>query len=264
MKVKLINESISQLRKKGKRVLTNAFGHFVWDKEAECVISDESIIVFDEDHGVKRLFFYSVNLEDLCETIKNVKPDSKCCLEILTKDKDEYTNLFESAGLSLKSYMMRMANRDISSVLLCEDGVISLYEDGHGITPNVEDAATINEVLWNIFDTRISHLLSDEEIAEDIQKDQFRIEKNNKQIVSILQFIKEPRKFYINQIYNSDNSKVVHSILIQELTKYVQEGGKYVYAWVEENNIASVKFHSKYGLEHDGLWNVVYVGKDED
>ena len=47
-------------------------------------------------------------------------------------------------------------------------------------------------------------------------------------------------------------------MLQNRLKPYVEQGGKYVYAWIEKNNIASLKFHSKYGLAHDGMWNMVY------
>ena len=50
-------------------------------------------------------------------------------------------------------------------------------------------------------------------------------------------------------------------MLQKRLKDYVNQGGKYAYAWVEKNNIASVKFHEKYGMKFDGLWNMVYALK---
>lgn len=38
----------------------------------------------------------------------------------------------------------------------------------------------------------------------------------------------------------------------------IKAGGKYLYAWVEAFNVASVKFHEKYGMKHDGMWSMIY------
>ena len=51
----------------------------------------------------------------------------------------------------------------------------------------------------------------------------------------------------------------------KKIYEYIESGGKYMYAWVEENNIASLKFHQKYGMRHDGMWDLIYmcVGNNE-
>ena len=67
-----------------------------------------------------------------------------------------------------------------------------------------------------------------------------------------------PKKFYINQIINKTGKEVIHAMLLSRLDQYRKSGGKYLYSWVEEANIASLKFHNKYGMEHDGMWNLVY------
>ena len=67
-----------------------------------------------------------------------------------------------------------------------------------------------------------------------------------------------PKKFYINQIVNKGKREIIHAILLNRLEEYIKAGGKYLYAWVEERNIASVKFHEKYGMKHDGMWSMSY------
>lgn len=46
------------------------------------------------------------------------------------------------------------------------------------------------------------------------------------------------KKFYINQVANKSEKHVIHAILLDRLEKYAEKGGKYLYAWVEEKNIA--------------------------
>ena len=67
-----------------------------------------------------------------------------------------------------------------------------------------------------------------------------------------------PKKFYINQVVNQGERKTIHAILLNRLEAYTNAGGKYLYAWVEDKNTASLKFHEKYGMKHDGMWSMIY------
>ena len=100
-------------------------------------------------------------------------------------------------------------------------------------------------------------MLFDDELAEIIKEKKVIIHKD-KQIDALLQIDVLPKKFYINQVINKADKCVIHAMLLSELSKYIQNGGQYIYSWVEENNIASMKFHQKYGMSHDGMWNIVY------
>ena len=51
---------------------------------------------------------------------------------------------------------------------------------------------------------------------------------------------------------------MIHALLLNRLAEYAETGGKYLYAWIEDKNTASIKFHKKYGMRHDGMWNMIY------
>ena len=53
-------------------------------------------------------------------------------------------------------------------------------------------------------------------------------------------------------------AKIIHAMMLNRLKKYSETGGRYIYAWIDEKNIASIKFHKKYGMEPDGIWDIIY------
>nr|MBQ6740143.1 hypothetical protein [Synergistaceae bacterium] len=102
-------------------------------------------------------------------------------------------------------------------------------------------------------------LVDDKELAEIIKAREVLISRgDDNKIISILQTKTQPRKFYINQVYNSGNKSIIHAMLLSKLKLYCGNGGKYLYAWVEESNIASIKFHAKYCMKPDGFLNLIY------
>ena len=153
---------------------------------------------------------------------------------------------------------MRMPVKNCE-LFLEDEQVRTFYDSKTGIYPRVDEAEEINHLLWTIFDNRVSHLLSSSEITKAIKDKDVTIHRNaSGDIDAVLQVKVQPKKFYINQIYNSTDRKVIHAMLQNRLRPYVEQGGKYIYAWVDKDNIASRKFHMKYGLTHDGMWNMVF------
>ena len=204
-----------------------------------------------EDHGVRRLTFFAKDWRSVDELLKKVDGGSYY-MEFMTKDPNEY----KPADSTLTARMMRLANADCRSVFTGDSPVLQYRDNTAVLKPGAEDVKEINSILWDIFRTEISHLLSDDELKEKL--DQFTVHKSNGSIDALLQAEVMPKKFYINQIVNRGEKRVIHALLLNRLEQYVEAGGKYLYAWVEENNIASLKFHAKYGLKHDGMWSVIY------
>ena len=177
----------------------------------------------------------------------------------MTRDVDEKADLLKDAEFIPIAHMMRMSVRDISQSL-DETMIVAYNNSGIGEFPDEKDAEEINNILWKLFDSRVSHLQYDDEITKSINKQEFTVHKNKVgKIDALIQAYVQPKKFYINQIYNASEKEVIHTMLRNRLKEYVDQGGKYVYAWVDRDNIASLKFHAKYGLKHDGMWNLVYA-----
>lgn len=233
------------------RYITNCYSFDVLKSANGIFESGDSFAVVSDDHGINRLYFFVKQAEDIVSLL-NCLDKGTYYIEYMTKQPDEY--VFERTTVIAR--LKRMVNKDCRSVL--EDPLLVVYRnDSIGEHADVEDAHEINKLLWDTFHTEISHLLYDHELAEIIKDKKVIIHKGN-QIDALLQTDVMPKKFYINQIINRTDKHIIHAMLLSELNKYIQNGGQYLYSWVDENNIASMKFHQKYGMSHDGMWNIVY------
>lgn len=254
-----IEQKIQNLRKKS-RIITNCYIDSVVRMAEKVWTEDDSLLFSYDDHGVKRLNYFVMNTEQLSRLL--LKPDereNRYILEFISRNKDENRNLLESLGYQNLANMMRMSNIDCSKIL--KENLITEYrDDSVGRLAEIDEAGEINRLLWSVFDTSISHLVSDIELGNSISNKELSIHRNENGVIdAVLQVVEQPRKFYINQVYNGTDKRIIHAMLQKRIHKYNAMGGKYLYAWVEENNIASVKFHQKYGMKHDGMWNLVYV-----
>lgn len=211
----------------------------------------DSFLFSYNDHGIKRLSFFVESYSVLDELLNQIY-EGIYYFELMSKNPEEYNN----PNVKTIAKMMRMSSADCSKVL--EDETLLQYKDDLiCVVADVKEAEEINDVLWDTFSTEVSHLLYLDELKREIKAGNVFIHKGEK-IDAILQADIKPKKFYINQVVNKADKRIIHAIMIKQLERYVQGGGKYLYAWVDEKNIASVKFHSKYGLKHDGMWNIVY------
>ncbi len=212
----------------------------------------DSFVLICEDHGIKRLIFFADSQETL-EILLGKLPRGEFFLEYMTKNPDTFS--LESCAPEAR--LKRYVNPDCSSVFSLESRVLKYRDDTVGEAAKIADASEINALLWSVFRTEISHLQTDKELAEQIEKDNVYIHRSDK-IDAVLQTDILPKKFYINQVVNKAEPSVIHAIMLKRLGQYVQNGGKYLYSWIEEENIASIKFHEKYDMHHDGMWNLVF------
>lgn len=213
--------------------------------------TDQGFMFSFEDHGVSRLGFYAADMDELLRQLNRIQ-SGRYYLEYLTKDADD-----DIPGLMRVTRMKRLVNADCRSMF---EGSFALQyrDDAIGETANSQDAHEINRLLWSVFRTEVSHLLWDDELAERIEKGQVTIHRTEG-IDAVLMADVMPKKFYINQVVNTGDKKNIHAMLLNRLRSYVEGGGRYIYAWVEESNTASLRFHAKYGMEHDGMWNLLWL-----
>lgn len=240
------------------RVETNIFSDDVLENAEELYHSEESLLISSIDCNVRRLYYYTVDFDSLKSLIPFLK-NQEYVLEFLTKNTDEKSAFLKESGFSLLTQMMRVSTLDCAKAL--SDQPVSQYaDDSIGLYPDSGLCLPINKKLHEIFDSRVSHLLNDEGLKKAIENGEITIHQDLAgSIDAILQVLVQPKRFYINQIYNGSGKKIIHAMLQKRLRDYVNQGGKYAYAWVEKSNIASVKFHEKYGMKFDGLWNMVYI-----
>ena len=237
-----------------KRYLSNCYTFDVIANSNALWETDDGFIFSYEDHGIKRLIYYVKDWFILDKLLLMIN-GGKYFLEYVTKSSLDYN--IKNANCISK--LIRLSNVDCSSIFHNGSDVLKFKDAVLVQRAQISDAKNINKMLWFTFHTEISHLLYDEELKEKIVNGDITIHKNNNnEIDALLQAEVLPKKFYINQIVNKTDKQVIHALLLNRLEEYVLKGGKYLYSWVEENNIASIKFHKKYGMVEDGVYNLVY------
>ncbi len=252
MDKQIVIEKIKKARL--QRFMTNCYSLDVVEHSQNLWSNGDEFVFSYEDHGIQRLVYFVRTWEALNRLLAEIEK-GQLYLEFMTKDPDEY----RPNGAFLTASMMRLANTDCNSVFDIDSSVIQFKNAVPVETASEQDAAEINSILWSTFHTEISHLLSEEELRGKIQAGQITVYRNDAgKINALLQAEVMPKKFYINQVVNKGNREVIHAILLNRLEEYVKAGGKYLYAWVEDKNIASIKFHQKYGMKHDGMWSMIY------
>lgn len=233
------------------RYITNCYSMDVVENADNLWEKEDSILFSCFDHGVRRLIYY-VKSYELLDNLLDLLDSGIYFMEFMTKDPSEYIPYKAVAA----GKMMRLANEDCRAIFNGSQ-ILQYRDDSIGKLACAEDAEEINQILWSTFHTEVSHLLSDEELREKIKLGQVSIHRGEK-IDAILQTDVRPKKFYINQVVNKTDRKIIHAILLKQLWEYVQNGGRYMYAWVEEKNLSSLKFHRKYDMKPDGMWSIIY------
>lgn len=253
MDISALRGELLELRRR-RGIITNCYTMDCLANVSRVWRQGDSLLFAWKDHGVERLVFFADDEATLAHLFEMVEA-GRFLLEMVTKD----TRALSVATNGLEGFtrLMRLANKDCSSVLT-DKRLLPYRDDAVGEIATQHDVSEVNRILWSTFHTEVSHLLYDDELAEVIAARGVHIHRNV-QIDAILQAEVMPKKFYINQVVNLADRRIIHAIMLKELAAYVERGGRYLYAWVEEDNIASLRFHAKYGMEHDGMWNCVYL-----
>jgi hypothetical protein len=252
MDTNILIEKIKKARL--QRFDTNCYNADVIGRADNIFEIGDSFVFSYEDHGINRLCYFAAGFDTLNELLNSMEP-GPYYIDIMTREPDDV----RLSGAECEARMKRLANNDCNTAF--ENEEITRYRNDSIVKlADVSDTKEINELLWRTFRTEVSHLLTDDELADVIQKGNVTIHKNE-EIDAVLQVEVMPRKFYINQVINRSGKEVIHSMMLSRLDQYRKNGGKYIYSWVDEANIASLRFHKKYGMEHDGMWNLVYCLK---
>lgn len=247
METQQIINKLTELRKSCP--MSNVYTMDVAARATEIWEENDGLLFAYEDHGISRIGFQVRDWDVLHRLLQQVR--GRRYLEILTRDGDA-----RIPGMEMEARLKRLVNSNCATAL--EDPKLLPYrDDAVNMTAVPADAPEINRLLWSVFKTEISHLPWEDEIVETIKHGQLAIHRSERIDAVLLTDVK-PKKFYINQILNLGERKNIHAMLINRLRQYADQGGKYLYAWVEENNVASLKFHEKYGMRHDGMWTVLW------
>lgn len=249
-------KKIYDIKISGKKVYTNCTKNINELKDSRIICDEYSIIILKEKYeGANRAYFYSWNIDNLNESLKECPKDS--ILEIVTKNENDYKEQILNAGFDCVAKMMKVSNNNIGHIF--ENELVKV-DNNVAKKASMEDLDDIYKILYETFCSYISHLPTKSELIEKIENKEFVLIKNQQgKIISLLQQIVKQQSYYFNQIINTGNKKLFHEMVKNELHKYYLNGGNQVYAWVAEDNIASLRFFEKYGLKDVGLRNVIYM-----
>lgn len=250
---------ISFLKQQKKKVYTNSniiFTKFPCRKWS-VYESEKSLLIIIVEKEIIRCTFYTIDFEDLKKIIINLK--GNLVIEVVSKNKDNMKKEIEEMGLKRIVIQKRVSSKDVSDVFKPNSSIINCYNKSIGSIATDLDIEQINDMLWNTFDIKSSHLKSKEKLIEQIENKEFYIYKNgNNKIEMLIQYKFSPKCFYFNQVINIGEKKLFHALTLNLLKKYCEQGGKYAYAWINEGNIASFKYFEKYTLVEDGVYNSIY------
>ena len=190
--VSILHERINAINAKC-RPITNCYSMSMVDMADEIWQFNESCIFSLNDHGVNRLIYFAEN-ENALEQLLKLPEGGTYFLEFMTRNEYDQESVLTEGGFVNHARMKRLINSDCRVL-----GDVRFLGDGEtGAVARTEDVHEINELLWSVFHTEISHLLTDEELTIEIEKGHTRIHRDsNGQIDALLQAYVMPKKFYI-------------------------------------------------------------------
>lgn len=250
-------------------IIHNYYNNCDQDDEIFSIYGEDTVILWDNDHGVLRAYFYSCNPDELVEMLKLV-PEG-IIIDYLTRVKDEHRELFERAGWEQKYEMLRMSAGQLSpeeQQEIAENAKTleeTLYYPENVRAAEEHDCDAVYEKLYEIFDPRESHLCTREELLQYIQNRWVSVYHEDGQLMGFHIFTVENNRFYGYQIWNGTGPQGYYSLtrnsdkLFAEYVKEVPpEKIKPSYSWVNSKNRKSKRLIEFWGQRFDGLYDFVY------
>lgn len=256
-----IKIKINEIKKNSIRPLTNFYDNIPKNRNIVSVYNKEKSIVFCvDDNSVYRGYFYSSDLDELQDLLGKLNKNT--IVDIITKKENlDVSILLNKSGFEKYAIFKRASNPNI-----CEFDEINNAEylenklDNLGKYAELRDLKLIHSKLYKIFNPYTSHIMTVDELEYMIINKQVMVNITNNDLVSFLIFRIEGCKFYINHVYNNGDRKIIDYIMKKSLTKYINDFKiNYLYSWIDEKNVRSIRFHERYGMKFDGLIDFIYI-----
>lgn len=260
MKIQEIMKFITALRKSGKKVLTNYY--LTLQKSEEDFVSwtaENSIVFCVQENKVYRCFFATTD-EDELNTLLKKMPEGTV-MDFISKKKLE-TFPWTASGFEHYKTLARYTIPDLTAPGPKTKRDIFLeqfYQEDFGEFATMDDADELYDLLYKIFDYRVSRLPSKEELLEQIGKNWVLLYRENKEIIAFVMYQMEGKKYYGYQVYNSGTADITYN-LDRRAMKYAIEhyGAKSLYSWIEVDNFAAV---AKGNDKADGTYDYIFLKK---
>lgn len=259
--ITFLNNKLKNIKKYNKKFYTNCFK--IIDTEdiiLDVFESKQSITFVINDNGVYRIYFYSVDLNDL--KLLLIKYPSNYSIEYLSKTYiKEIEDIFLSSGFSKHAVFNRYSNIELSSSF-CEKlpkVLLNIKIDKYYSLEKVANANLVYTKLCEVFDRYNSHIKNITNIENMIENKNVFVNYKNKELLAIMTYLVEGRKLYIEHLYNSGRAEIAFSMFYKSILIAINKGINYAYTWVDEKNEAIISFIEKFSFKFDGLCNYIYV-----
>ncbi len=213
--------------------------------------SVENLLCFGiEDNGIYRLFFYCTDLTLLDNALLQFP---KAILEYIYVGEECNLNFSSLKNLkqidSFKRYHTLLKDNGFSKKL--DDKFLEKYISDSSVPATFSDFEELKTLLYKIFDPRVSHLPSDDELKSLIAAENVIVCKINDEIKTFWIYKKEGKRIYSYQAYNSVQGIYMQSLWYSCFTNFANEQFREVYAWVSDRNFFSLNLHYKFNFTFD-------------
>lgn len=258
MKIQEIMQFISSLRKTKKKVITNYYLTLQKSEEDfESWTAQNSIVFCAQENKVFRCYFASTDSDELNILLKKVPVGA--VMDFITKEKTERFP-WEASGFEHYSTLARHVNPDLMAdreLTKREKFLEQFYQEDFGEFATSGDVDELYELLYEIFDYRVSRLPSREELLEQIDKKWVLIYRENAGIIAFLMYQIEGKKYYGYQVYNKGTADITYNLERRAIQYAIDHYGvKSLYSWVEVDNYAANK---KAGSNSDGTYDYIFL-----
>lgn len=260
MKIREIVKVISDLRKTRKLFVSNYYSS-LQNSEKDFVTwkTDSSIVFCDQEENLLRCYFASIDLQDLNTLFEKVPSDA--VMDYIVKKEISEFSWVNDKLFRYYTTLVRHTNpffgeehEKSKHELFMEQ----FYEENFGEFATEKDAEELYQMLYQIFDYRVSRLPSMEELTEFIRKNWVLLYRENEEIIAFLMYQIEGKKYYGYQIYNSGTADITYN-LERRAVEYAREhyGVNSSYAWTEIGNLGANKRAGKC----DGTFDYIFIKK---
>lgn len=260
MKIREIMQFISALRKTRKKVITNYYLSLQKSKEDfESWIAENSIVFCAQENKVYRCYFATTDTEELNTLLKKVP--TGVVMDFISKEKTEKFPWLAS-GFEHYKTLARYTIPDLNAPgpkTKRDKFLEQFYQENFGEFATADDADELYELLYKIFDYRISRLPSKDELLDQINKNWVLLYRENKEIIAFVMYQMEGKKYYGYQVYNSGTADITYNLDRRAMQYAIEHyGAKSLYAWIEVDNLAAV---AKGNDKADGTYDYIFLKK---
>ncbi len=263
MRIEEIMEFIHSLRKTKKKLITNYYLTLQNSKEDFVTWKAEHSIVFcTQENKVFRCFFASTDLSELNILLAEVPEGA--VIDYIAKEKIESFS-WEQIGFEHYNTLIRHTTPDLfadAPKSKREKFLEQFYQKDFGEFATAEDADELYDLLYEIFDYRVSRLPSKEELLEQIGKNWVLIYREKGEIIAFEMYQMHGKKYYGYQVYNSGTADISYNLQRRAVEYAIEHyGAKSSYGWVEVDNDAA---NNRAGANTDGTYDYIFLKKNKE